>query len=258
LEIRSPADGSKRMVTPEGIIAIQRSLGTDFMMPLDLCAPGNSDRKTAKTALDLTQAWAHCSRRAYDESDPPLKQPQALFGIIQGGVYDDLRQKAAEDLQEIGFFGYAIGGLAVGEAAADRWRIVEECDALLPRSEPRYLMGVGTPEDLSMAVSLEMDLFDCVLPTRNGRKGSLFTSSGKLNLRNASFREDPGAIEAGCLCYACQMDGDGHPRFSRGAIRHLLSSGEVLGARLGALHNLTYFLKVMADLRTGILASAVG
>jgi len=257
LEIRSPVNGSKRLFRPEDIIAVQRSLGTDFMMPLDLCAPGDSDRKAARAALDLTQSWAVRSRQAYDETQPPLGKPQALFGIVQGGIYDDLRQEAAEGLLQIGFFGYALGGLAVGEAAEDRWRVVEHGDALLPRTNLRYLMGVGTPEDLRMAVSLGMDLFDCVLPTRNGRKGSLFTSAGKLNLRNAAFREDPRAIEDGCRCYACETDETGCPRFSRGAIRHLLSCGEVLGARLGALHNLTYFLKIMADLRAEMAAGLV-
>jgi len=257
LEIRSPVDGSKRMFRPEDMIAVQRGLGTDFMMPLDLCAPGDSDRKAARAALDLTQSWAKRSRQAYDETQPLLGKPQTLFGIMQGGIYDDLRQEAVEGLLEIGFFGYALGGLAVGEAAEDRWRVVERCDALLPRAKLRYLMGVGTPEDLRAAVSLGMDLFDCVLPTRNGRKGSLFTSAGKLNLRNAAFREDPRGIEEGCRCYACETDDAGRPRFSRGAIRHLLSCGEVLGARLGALHNLTYFLKIMADLRAEMAAGLV-
>lgn len=252
LEIRSPADGSKHLITPEKVIEIQRRLGCDFMMPLDICAPADVQRKTIVKALERTALWARRSRQAYDQSSPPLGQPQALFGILQGGIYDDLRRQAAQELLEIGFFGYAMGGLAVGEAVDDRWRIVELCDSLLPKDQPRYLMGVGTPEDLATATSLGMDLFDCVLPTRNGRKGSLFTSAGKINLRNAAFREDPAPIDESCSCYACEIQPEGKPRFSRGAIRHLLASGEALGARLGALHNLTFFLKVMRELRCSI------
>jgi queuine tRNA-ribosyltransferase len=253
LEIRSPVDGSKHLFTPERVIEIQRRLGTDFMMPLDLCPPGDSDRKTAERALDQTKQWAQRSRLAYDESKPLLGRTQALFGIVQGGIYTDLRRQAVQDLLEIGFFGYAMGGLAVGEAPEERWRVVEWCDELLPTSSPRYLMGVGTPEDLKTAVRLGVDLFDCVLPTRNGRKGNVFTAAGKLNLRNAAFKDDPNPIEAGCTCYACRIGDEGQPRFSRGAIRHLLSVKEVLGSRLGAIHNLTHFLKLMVELRAGII-----
>jgi queuine tRNA-ribosyltransferase len=148
-----------------------------------------------------------------------------------------------------------LGGLAVGEASADRWRIVEHCDKLIPRQNLRYLMGVGTPDDLDNAVSRGIDLFDCVLPTRNGRKGSIFTKTGKINLRNSAFREDDRPLEGDCDCYACRRDAEGRPAFSRGVIRHLLSCGEVLGSRLGALHNLTFFLKVLETRRNRIATS---
>lgn len=249
IEVRSPVNGSKRFLTPELVIEIQRRLGSDFMMPLDICAPGDSERDVFASAMQETVDWARRSRATFDRTQPLHGYPQALFGIVQGGVHEDLREQAAESLQEIGFFGYAIGGLAVGESRRDTWRMVEFCDRQLPRNSLRYMMGAGTPEDLETAVLLGVDLFDCALPTRNGRKGSLFTREGKINLRNAAFRNDPKAVEDGCLCPACRhTDGD-HPTFSRGAIRHLLGIGDPLGARLGALHNLTFFLRHMAEIR---------
>jgi queuine tRNA-ribosyltransferase len=256
LEIRSPVEGSKHRLTPETVIEIQRRLGTDFMMPLDVCAPGDSDRKTVIKALEQTLRWADRTREAYDHTQPVHSHPQAPFGIIQGGVHEDLRERAVRHLLELGFFAYSLGGLAVGESRADRRRIVAFCDEILPRDHLRYLMGVGTPEDLEEAVSLGMDLFDCVMPTRNGRKGSVFVREGKINLRNAAFRDDPRALEESCTCYACVRQPDGLPRFSRGAIRHLLSVNDPLGARLGALHNLAFYLRLMADLRGRIAGNA--
>jgi queuine tRNA-ribosyltransferase len=251
--IKSPVNGAHHSITPEKVIEIQRNLGTDFMMPLDLCPPGRTDRRAALTALQRTLLWAKTSRLHYDRTNPLHGKPQALFGILQGGIYEDLRRTAMEELLEIGFFGYAVGGLAVGEDDADRWRIVEFCCAALPREQPRYLMGVGTPEDLETAISRGIDLFDCVLPTRNGRKGSLFTAEGKINLRNAAFREDATAVQEDCRCAACKPHEDDTPRFSRGAIRHLLTVGDPLGMRLGALHNLTYYFRLLQEIRTGIL-----
>lgn len=256
IEVRSPVDGSKHLITPARVIEIERNLGTDFMMPLDVCAPGDADRSSVLKALQQTKIWALAARQAYDRTEPRHGHPQAVFGIIQGGIFDDLRAEAAQQLLEIGFFAYAMGGLAVGESPQDRWRVVELCDGLIPRENLRYLMGVGTPEDLDKAVARGVDLFDCVLPTRNGRKGSLFTKQGKINLRNSVFREDDQPIEDDCTCYACRRQLDGRPAFSRGAIRHLLSCGEVLGSRLGALHNLTFFLKIMAKWRDRIASSA--
>ncbi len=252
IEIQSPVNGSKHLLTPEKIVQIQRNLGTDFMMPLDICAPGEAERETIEEALEQTLIWAQASRRAFDISAPLHGKPQALLGILQGGIHADLRERAAQELLKMEFFGYALGGLAVGESPERRWETVELCDRLIPKDNLRYLMGVGTPEDLRQAVKLGIDLFDCVLPTRNGRKGSLFTSTGKINLRNAAFRNDVQALDQDCLCYSCQIQADGRPKFSRGAIRHLLTSGDPLGARLGALHNLTFFLKTMADLRREI------
>jgi queuine tRNA-ribosyltransferase len=226
------------------------------MMPLDVCAPGKSNRKEALEALETTLSWARRSKEAFTSSDPVHGKAQALFGIVQGGVYEDMRRQAIESLAGIDFFAYSIGGLAVGEEREDTWRIVEICNRHLPRNRIRYLMGAGTPEDLRMAISLGVDLFDCVLPTRNGRKGTVFTNEGKLNLRNAAFKDDHEPIERDCPCYACQIEADGSPRFSRGAIRHFLNTGEVLGARLGALHNLTYYLRLLATIRAEITGRA--
>jgi queuine tRNA-ribosyltransferase len=256
LEIRSPVEGSKHLITPEKVIEIQRNLGPDFIMPLDICAPGDANRGAVIKALNQTTTWAKATRQAYDRSQPLHGKVQAVFGIVQGGTHEDLRTEAVQQLLEIGFFAYALGGLAVGESSADRWRIVELCDRLIPRENLRYLMGVGTPEDLNNAVCRGVDLFDCVLPTRNGRKGSIFTKAGKINLRNSAFRDDDRALEDDCTCYACRRDAEGRPAFSRGAIRHLLSCGEVLGSRLGSLHNLTHFLQVLEIWRNRMAATA--
>ncbi len=254
--IKSPVNGAQHSITPEKVIEIQRNLGTDFMMPLDLCPPGQTDHRASLEALQRTLLWAKASMRKFKQTDPQHGNAQALFGIIQGGIYEDLRRTALEELLTIGFFGYAIGGLAVGECDADRWRIVKFCSDALPKTQPRYLMGVGTPEDLKTAISCGMDLFDCVLPTRNGRKGSLFTADGKINLRNAAFREDVAAIAEDCNCAACCPRDDGIPRFSRGSIRHLLTVGDPLGMRLGALHNLTFYFRLLREIRAGIVERA--
>ncbi|TKJ41776.1 tRNA guanosine(34) transglycosylase Tgt [candidate division LCP-89 bacterium B3_LCP] len=247
--VQSPVDGSKHALNPAKVIEIQRKLGTDFIMPLDICAPGQADRQTVRCALDTTLKWAVESKKAYQETKPVHGKPQALFGIVQGGVHEDLRQEAINSLLDIGFFAYAIGGLAVGESKEDTWNTVELCTGKLPDNTIRYMMGTGTPEDLHKAVSLGIDLFDCVIPTRNGRKGSVFTKNDKLNLRNASFRSDVNPIEDGCNCYSCKQGIDNRPAFSRGTIRHLIMSGDPLGARLGALHNLTFYLNQMNNMR---------
>jgi queuine tRNA-ribosyltransferase len=252
IEVKSPINGSNYTFSPESVIQIQRQLGTDFMMPLDVCPPGNSDYKTAAAAVETTLRWASLSRETYQNSKPEYGKAQALFGIVQGSAYKELRLRAIESLGDIGFFAYALGGLAVGESKENTWRTVQFCDAHLPQDQLRYLMGAGTPEDLRMAISLGMDFFDCVLPTRNGRKGSLFVKDGKMNLRNAAFKDDPSRIEEGCNCYACQSTEDGRPRFSRGATRHLLYTGDPLGARLGALHNLTHYLRLLESIRNDL------
>lgn len=253
IEVRAPLNGNRFFFTPAKVIEIQRNLGTDLMMPLDICPPGNSDRKTQRLAMDTTMRWAEQSKETYEATKPLYGKPQALFGIAQGGTDEEQRREAVDSLVAIGFFGYAIGGLAVGESRDDTWRIVSYCDCLLPREKPRYLMGAGTPEDLQTAVSLGVDLFDCVLPTRNGRKGSLFTNEGKLNLRNAAFKDDLRPVMEGCCCYACTRQESGFPRFSRGAMRHLITSGDPLGARLGALHNLTFYLQMLSLIRSDLL-----
>ncbi len=256
ITVQSPIDGSKHEITPEKVVDIQRKLGTDLMMPLDVCAPGDADRSTFAEALHTTIAWAQRSKSAYFNSHPAHRKPQALLGIVQGGTDEALRKQSVEALLEIGFFAYAIGGLAVGESREDTWRIIRFCDGLLPRDCLRYTMGMGTPEDLRTAISLGVDLFDCVLPTRNGRKGSVFTAEGKLNLRNAAFRNDPQPIEEGCTCYACRSNPEGAPRFSRGAIRHFLTVGDPLGMTLGALHNLTFFMRHLRRIRAEIAQRA--
>ncbi|MBU0518252.1 tRNA guanosine(34) transglycosylase Tgt [bacterium] len=254
IEVRAPMDGSKHQLTPEKVIQIQRNLGTDLMMPLDVCAPGQAPRQEFERALVTTQSWAKRSKEAFASTEPLHGNPQALFGIVQGGIHENLRRQAAVALLEIEFFAYAVGGLAVGETKEDTWRIIDFCTGILPRDQIRYMMGTGTPEDLDMAISLGIDLFDCVMPTRNGRKGTVFVTEGKLNLRNALFRNDPSPIEDGCHCYACRKDESDRPRFSRGAIRHFLNVGEVIGMQLGALHNLTFYLNRLAVIKQGLEA----
>ncbi len=252
IAVQSPVDGSSHSLSPEKIVQIQRRLGTDFIMPLDVCAPGKSDRDGIVKALETTARWAKRSKETYLETSPVHGKPQAIFGIVQGGVFEDLRGMAIESLLETGFFAYAIGGLAVGESKEDTWKTVDYCTSRLPGDRIRYMMGSGTPEDIRRAVSLGIDLFDCVIPTRNGRKGSVFVSQGRLNLRNAAFKTDREPIETGCNCYACRTNSDGSPKLSRGAIRHLLVSKDPLGARLGALHNLTHYLNLMKSIQSDI------
>jgi len=254
IEVRAPIDGTKHLLTPARVIQIQRNLGTDFMMPLDVCAPGQAERKDVEHALTTTLAWATQSKQAFLASEAVHGQPQALFGIVQGGTHEDLRRQAAESLLEIDFFAYAVGGLAVGESKEDTWRIINYCTDIIPTDKIRYMMGTGTPEDLDTAISLGIDLFDCVMPTRNGRKGTVFVNGGKLNLRNAAFKDDPTPIEYGCSCYACQKNDHGTPRYSRGAIRHFLNVGEVLGMQLGALHNLTFYLNRLVKIKERLKA----
>jgi queuine tRNA-ribosyltransferase len=236
---QSHLDGSRHWITPEKAIEIQEALGADIIMCLDECTPFPASHEEASHSLDFTLNWA---RRCKQSQNRPH---QALFGIVQGGVYGDLRRKSAEALVEIGFDGYAIGGLSVGEDKESMLRVLAETAPLLPGDQPRYLMGVGTPEDIVSAVAEGIDLFDCVLPTRNARNGMLFTHSGKITIKNARYADDPEPIDPECSCYVCR-------HYSRAYLRHLYLAEEILSARLNTIHNLHFYLTLMGEIRRAI------
>ncbi len=235
---RSHIDGSEHRFTPERAVAVQELLGADIIMCLDEC-PDPLDRRYNEEALQRTHAWAERCRAAQSRPD------QALFGIVQGGVFPDLRAQSARFLRGLDFPGYAIGGLSVGETKEQMYAMLDVVTPLLPAERPRYLMGVGTPEDILEAVARGVDLFDCVLPTRVARNSGLLTRQGRLNLRNARYAEDPDPVEAGCTCYTCQ-------HFSRAYLRHLFKAGEVLALRLATVHNLHFMVRLMEDVRSHI------
>jgi len=237
---RSHIDGSEHRFTPEKAIAIQENLGADIMVCFDECADP-SDYDYNVEAVNRTHAWAGRCKAA------KTCQDQALFGIVQGGVFPDLREQSARFLTGLGFDGYAIGGLSVGETKAEMHAALEVVDPVLPPDRPRYLMGVGTPEDLVECVARGVDMFDCVFPTRLGRNGGALTRTGRLNLRNARFADDPGPLEPGCTCYACT-------HFSRAYIRHLTRTNEILGHHLLTLHNLHLMLTMAREIRESVLA----
>ena len=237
---RSHIDGSQHVFTPEMVIRVQEQLGADIIMVLDECAEP-TDRTYSEQALARTHAWADRCRKAQSRTD------QALFGIVQGGVFADLRQQSAEFLVGLDFPGYAIGGLSVGETKGQMHDMLDITVPILPVGKPRYLMGVGAPEDLLECVARGVDLFDCVLPTRLARNAALFTRQGRLNLRNARFERDTMPIEEGCGCYTC-----GH--FSRAYLRHLFRAGELLAYRLATIHNVHFLLQLVRDMRAAIAA----
>lgn len=239
----SHIDGTKFTLTPELAVEIQETLGTDIHMVLDECTPYPASHKLAKLSMERSMRWAQRSRDA--KKDPELCQ----FGIVQGGVYEDLRIQSAKQLQEIGFEGYAIGGLSVGEPKEHLRSISEMCCEHLPHDKARYLMGVGTPLDLIEAVAVGVDMFDCIMPTRNGRNGHLFTSTGKVRIRNLKYKLDDSPLDANCTCYTCK-------HFSKGYLRHLFISGELTSLRLFSLHNLNYYLTLMQKIRTAIEAES--
>lgn len=236
---RSHLDGTEHRFTPERAIAIQEQLGADIVMAFDECAEPY-DRAYSETALARTHAWAGRCRAAQTRSD------QALFGIVQGGVFADLRRESARTLAGLDFPGYAIGGLSVGETKEEMHAMLEVTTPLLPADKPRYLMGVGSPEDLFEGVARGVDLFDCVLPTRIARNGAVLTRRGRLNMRNARYADDPRPIEEGCACYTCR-------HFSRAYVRHLIKAKEIFGLRLTTLHNLHFMLETMRQIRASIL-----
>ncbi len=242
----SPIDGARLFLTPEESMRIQRSLNSDIAMVLDECTPYRIDDRPATHAeaaasMRMSLRWARRSRQAFQDQG----NPNALFGIIQGGMYEDLRDESLAGLTEIGFEGYAIGGLSVGEPKADMMRVLAHVTPRMPAQAPRYLMGVGTPEDLVEGVSRGVDMFDCVMPTRNARNGWLFTRHGDLKIRNARYRDDTRPLDPECGCHTCR-------HFSRAYLHHLQRAGEITGARLNTLHNLHFYLHLMEDMRTAI------
>ena len=245
VEFRSPVDGDLVTLTPEHSIEIQHRLGADVAMVFDECTAYPVEPLEAQRSMELSLLWAARSRETFDTLRADAPSDAALFGIVQGGVFPALREASAGGLIDLGFDGYAVGGLAVGETEAERLAVLEGVEPSLPRERPRYLMGVGTPEDLIKAVARGMDMFDCVMPTRHARNGHLFTSEGPINIRNRRFRDDTGPIDPACSCATCR-------RFSRAYLRHLQQCNEILGSRLATVHNLHHYQHLMAQMRRAI------
>jgi len=248
----APTDGSRVFLGPEESMHIQKVLGSDIVMIFDECPPVTTadgqpvDKRVVDRSMELSLRWAERSKRAHEGNDA------ALFGIVQGGVHHDLRSRSAESLRDIGFDGYAIGGLAVGETEAERNAMLDHTAPRLPTDRPRYLMGVGRPEDLVEAVARGVDMFDCVMPTRNARNGHFFTSTGTIRIRNAQYERDLRPIEEGCDCHACAHG------FTRSYLRHLDRCNEMLAPMLGTLHNLRHYQRLMAAMRGAIEAGTFG
>jgi queuine tRNA-ribosyltransferase len=238
----SPTDGAKVFLGPEESMRIQRVLGSDIVMIFDECTPYPATERQARDSMELSLRWAQRSRAAHEGNDA------ALFGIVQGGTFPDLRTRSAEGLQAIGFDGYAVGGLAVGEPAHEREATLEAICPQLPGDRPRYLMGVGKPEDIVEAVARGIDMFDCVMPTRNARNGHYFTRFGQVRIRNARYEKDLRPIEPGCACHACAQG------FTRGYLRHLDRCNEILASMLATIHNLHYYQQLMRGIREAIEA----
>ncbi len=237
---RSPINGDLIFMGPEESIAVQQALGSDIVMVFDECTPYPAIFEQAKASMELSLRWARRSRMAHGDD-----HPAALFGIVQGGIYEELRLRCLEGLLAIGFDGFAIGGLAVGEPKEDRYRILDALLPQMPTDKPRYLMGVGTPEDIVESVRRGVDMFDCVMPTRNARNGHLFTRFGVVKIRNSRYRTDTRPLDEACKCYTCS-------NFTRAYLHHLDRCGEILGVRLNTIHNLHYYQELMAGLRNAI------
>ncbi|MFC3627182.1 tRNA guanosine(34) transglycosylase Tgt [Vogesella amnigena] len=240
---QSPVNGDKLFLSPERSMEIQKVLNSDIVMIFDECTPGQVDHATAAKSMRMSLRWAERSRRAFDE----LKNPNALFGIVQGNLYTDLRQESLDGLMNIGFDGIAIGGLSVGEPKPEMYRMLTELKDMLPAEKPHYLMGVGTPEDLVHGVANGIDMFDCVMPTRNARNGWIFTQWGDVKIKNARHKDDKKPLDEHCGCYTCR-------HFSRAYLHHLHRTGEILGARLNTIHNLYYYQALMQEMRDAIEA----
>ncbi len=239
VKFRSPINGDSCFLTPEESMRIQRVLNSDIVMIFDECTPYPATHEQARKSMELSLRWAKRSKNAH------IGNPNALFGIIQGGMFEDLRDISRQGLQDIGFDGYAIGGLSVGEPKEDMLRILAHTAPQMPADKPRYLMGVGTPEDLVDAVSAGIDMFDCVMPTRNARNGWLFTQYGDVKIKNASYKNDTRPLDEDCQCYTCR-------NFTRAYLHHLFRVGEILGARLNTIHNLHYYQQLMLGMRNAI------
>ena len=239
VQFNSPVDGSRVFLSPEVSMQVQRDLGSDIVMIFDECMPYPADQELVRSSMELSLRWAARSKAAHEGNS------NALFGIVQGGTYADLRLESAEGLKSIGFDGYAIGGLSVGEPADERNTVLEACLAELPIDKPRYLMGVGKPEDLIEGVRRGVDMFDCVIPTRNARTGFLYTHTGIVRIRNSRYTDDTRPIDRQCDCYTCR-------NYSRAYLRHLDKCGEILGARLNTIHNLYYFQDLMRQVQAAI------
>mgnify|MGYP003587417338 FL=1 len=246
VKFASPITGEKLFLTPEKSMAIQRSLNSDIVMVFDECTPYKIDdrpatREEAAKSMRMSLRWAKRSKDSFNQ----LENPNALFGIVQGGMFEDLREESLAGLRDIGFHGYAIGGLSVGEPKEDMERILQHIAHQLPEDAPRYLMGVGTPEDLVYGVSQGVDMFDCVMPTRNARNGWLFTRFGDVKIRNARYKDDTRALDPSCHCHTCR-------HFSRAYLHHMQKANEITGARLNTLHNLAFYLQIMQEMRDAI------
>jgi queuine tRNA-ribosyltransferase len=248
VKFQSPINGDACFLTPEESMRIQRSLNSDIVMIFDECTPYPADEAMAKKSMELSLRWAERSRRAHDSDGG---NPNALFGIIQGGMYENLRDLSLSELKDMNFDGYAIGGLSVGEPKSDMKRILKHSVHQLPVNKPRYLMGVGTPADILNAVSQGVDMFDCVLPTRNARNGWLFTRNGVLKLRNHQYRKDIAPPDEDCGCYTCR-------NFTRAYLHHLQKINEILGSHLNTLHNLYYYQQLMSEIRIAIETGQFG
>ncbi len=246
VEFTSHLDGSKHFFSPEKVIAIERSIGSDIMMPLDECTPYPCEYDYAKKSKELTSAWAILNKEAFEKSEPLYGHEQALFGIIQGSVYKDLRESSAKDLLKLDFDGYSIGGLAVGEPAETMYELVDFTTDIIPKHKPRYLMGVGRPENILEAIERGVDMFDCVMPTRNARNAYLFTWDGIVTIRNAVYKDDFSSIDNKCDCYTCR-------NFSRAYLRHLFKANEILALELATIHNLHFYLDLVKTARKKIL-----
>ena len=238
---QNPFDGSKLFLSPEISMQIQKTLNSDIVMIFDECTPYPCDYTNAKLSMQLSLRWALRSKLEHNR----LNNKNLLFAIVQGGIYSDLRRQSLDKLMEIGFDGIAIGGLSVGEPKDIMYEILDQVGTMLPHQYPHYLMGVGTPEDIVYGVKNGIDMFDCVMPTRNARNGCLFTRYGNIKIKNARYRNDENPLDASCECYTCK-------NFSRAYLHHLFRIGEILGSRLNTIHNLSYYLTLMSEIRTSI------
>jgi len=242
---KSHLDGSTHVFSPEGVVLTERQIGADIMMVLDECTPYPCDRPYAEASNGLTLRWAERCKSAFEKNPALYGYSQALFGIVQGSTYPEVRERSATSLVKMDFDGYAIGGLAVGEPIDEMYRMTELCESFLPSTKPRYLMGVGTPQNLLESIGRGIDMFDCVLPTRNGRNAMVFTHNGTLNIKNAAFKDDFSPVDPECNCYTCST-------FTRAYLRHLFHVREILALQLATIHNLAFYLWLVGEARKRI------